>query len=243
MSNPALSFHTYRRALVGIGLGAGLFVLALPGMAAPSEGTAGQTVTGRSLHRPDGSSHASTHVAAAPTHSKPAWQDLSPTQQQALRPLASHWDRLTEERKRKWLVISKNYATLSSGEQIKLHQRMNEWAMLSQQQRKQARQNFTEIKKLSPEQKASEWEAYQALSPAEKRKLATQAPVKPAGVATGKPGTAQPKLTSVPRRVTAPGPRMAEIGLPVQPAHSLLPQQESQRKDIERSPYEDDPAE
>ena len=225
------------RRLTVIGLGACLLALALPGMTAPSEGTAGQTVTGRSLsHRAD------THVAAT-SYSKPAWQDLSPAQQQALRPLASHWDRLSEERKRKWLVISKNYASLPPGEQVKLHRRMNEWATLSQQQRNQARQNYTEIKKLTPEQKATEWEAYQALSPEEKRKLATQAPAKPAGLAAGKPGTAQPKLTSVPRRATAPGARMAEIGMPVQPSHALQVQQEPQRKDIERSPYEDDPAE
>ena len=242
MPTPAL-FRTSYRVLIVMGMGAWLLASTLPSAAAPSEGTAGQTVTGRSLDRPDSSSRASTLMAAAPTYSKPAWQDLSPGQQQALRPLATHWDRLSEERKRKWLVISKNYASLPPGEQIKLHRRMNEWATLSQQQRKQARQNFTEIKKLPPEQKAAEWEAYQALSPEEKRKLATQAPARPAGLATGKPGTAQPKLTSVPRRATATGARMAEIGLPVQPAHSLLPQQEPQRKDIERSPYEDDTAE
>ncbi len=238
----ALPSSTCRRALIGIGLGSCLFALALPGAAAPSEGTAGQTVTGRSLHRADSSSRASTLVAAAPSYSKPAWQDLSPAQQQALRPLASHWDRLSEGRKRKWLVISKNYASLPPGEQLKLHQRMSEWTTLSQQQRNQARQNFTEIKKLAPEQKASEWEAYQALSPEEKRKLATQAPAK-AGLAVGKPGTAQPKLTAVPRRTTVPGARMAEIGIPVQTPHALQPQQELPRKDIERSPYEDDPAE
>jgi hypothetical protein len=229
----------------GLALAALLLGLVFPAQAAPSEGTAGQTVTGRSLHRLDSSSRAaspSVMVAAAPTLSHPTWKELSPAQQQSLSPLAAHWDRLTEERKRKWLVISKNYPSLPPAEQLKLHRRMSDWVALSKQQRTQARQNFSEIKKLPAEQKAAEWEAYQALSPEEKRKLATQAPAKPTGLATGKPG-ASPKLISTPRRATAAGSaRMAEIVSPIQP-HTLLPRQEPQRKDIERSPYDDEPAE
>lgn len=205
-------------------------------LAAPAEGTAGQTVTGRSLGRLDSGPRPGTLVAAAPTHSKPAWKDLSPAEQQALRPLASHWGRLTEERKRKWLVISKNYPSLSPAEQVKLHRRMSEWITLSQQQRNQARQNFSEIKKLSPEQKAAEWEAYQALSPEERRKLATQAPAKPA-LAVGKPG-ASPKLTSAPRRNPSPGARMAEINPPVQPP-PLSNRQDSPSQEPERSLYDE----
>jgi len=155
-----------------------LLALWLPAQAAPAEGTAGQTVTGRSLNRHDGTARSAstgTVVAAAPIQSKPAWKDLTPAQRQALQPLAPHWDRLSEQHKLKWLALSKNYPTLSPEEQVKLHLHMSKWATLSQQQRTQARQNFKEIKRLTPEQKASQWEAYQALSPEEKRKLAKQA--------------------------------------------------------------------
>lgn len=110
-----------------------LLVLYLPVQAAPSEGTAGQTVTGRSLQRHDStarSAGAGTVVAAAPTQSKPTWKDLSPAQRQALQPLAPHWDHLTERHKLKWLALSKNYPTLSSDEQVKLHLRMSEWLSL-----------------------------------------------------------------------------------------------------------------
>ncbi len=221
-----------------------LLVLCLPVQAAPSEGTAGQTVTGRSLQRHDSTVRGAgvgTIVAATPTQSKPAWKDLRPAQRQALQPLAPHWDQLTERHKLKWLALSKNYPTLSSEEQVKLHLRMSNWATLSQQQRTQARQNFKEIKGLSPERKASEWEAYQALSPEEKRKLAQQARPQAAGVTTTiKPVTA-PKLTQIPRRAVLPRPHLAEASFPVQ-QHTLLPRVET-RSEVERSPYEDEPAE
>ncbi|MBX9872600.1 MAG: DUF3106 domain-containing protein [Burkholderiaceae bacterium] len=217
-----------------------LLTVALPAWAAPSEGTAGQTVTSRSVQRYDSTRQAGTWVAAAPT-TRPTWRELNPAQQQALSPLSTHWDRLSEERKRKWLVISKNFSSLSPAEQVKLHRRMSEWVTLSQQQRIQARQNFSEIQKLSPEQKASEWEAYQALSADEKRKLATQAPPKPAGLAAGKPG-AQPKLTSVPRRASPARARLADIGT-TPPYRSLEAQEERQHKDNEHSRNADEPAE
>lgn len=215
--------------------------LALPVRAAPSEGTAGQTVTTRSVQRYDSTRQGATWVAATPT-SRPTWRELSAAQQQALHPLAAHWDRLSEERKRKWLVISKDFSSRSSAEQVKLHRRMSEWVTLSQQQRMQARQNFTEIKKLSPEQKTAEWEAYQSLSAEEKRKLATQAPPRPTGLATGKPG-AQPKLTSVPSRAAPARARLADVGGRTVPQRALPVQAEQQPRDIERSRDHDEPAE
>ncbi len=215
-----------------------LLALCLPVQAAPSEGTAGQTVTGRSIDNRARSTD--TIVAAAPIQVKPYWKDLSPAQRQALQPLAPHWDRLNEQHKLKWLALSKNYPSLGSEEQAKLHLRMSKWATLSQQQRTQARQNFNEINKLSPEQKTSQWEAYQALSAEEKRKLAKQARPQAAGVTTLRPSTT-PKLSQVPRRASATRPNMAEVTLPVQ-QHTLLPRSETAPDTTERSPYEDEPA-
>ena len=64
---------------------------------------------------------------------------------------------------------------MSGAEQDKLHSRMSEWAALSPQQRTQARLNFGETKRLSPDDKKAKWEAYQALPAEEKRKLAASA--------------------------------------------------------------------
>lgn len=245
MDKPACAQPRLCRLPAVVALPALLFSMCLSVAAAPSEGTAGQTVTGRTLQRPD----SSLRIAGAgnavntpkPVHAKPAWKDLTPAQQQALQPLAPHWSWLSEERKRKWLVISKNYASLSAEEQAKMHRRMSKWATLSQQQRAQARQNFKEIKNLTPEQKAAQWEAYQALSPEEKRRLAAQAPSKPAGLTMVRPATT-PKLSQVPRRALHPSARLAEVVSPLQQL-TVLERQESPRSEPERSPYEDEPAE
>lgn len=237
--NLTASIRTCRCRSATAVLPALLLALCLPVAAAPSEGTAGQTVTGRSLQRPDNTMR---QGHAGPTQARPAWKDLTAAQKQALRPLAPHWDRLGEERKLKWLVISKSYPTLSPDEQAKLHRRMSKWVTLSQHQRTQARQNFKEIKTLTPEQKAVQWEAYQALSPDERRKLADQARARPAGVATVKPATKPRLIQARARKGATAGSRMAEAMPPIQ-QHTLLPRPESEPVEAERSPYEDEPAE
>lgn len=152
---------------------------------------------------PAGGKPAPAGISAAPSATavsspaKPSWKELSPAQQQALQPLAAQWETLNADRKRKWLAVSKNYASLSPAEQLTLHSRMREWALLSPQQRNQARLNFTETKKIAPEDKAARWQAYQSLSIEEKRRLAAKVPSKPVGVAAVKP--VQPeKLTHIP---------------------------------------------
>jgi len=164
-------------------------------------------------------------AAAAQSRSQPTWQKLTPAQQQALRPLAGNWHELPEERKRKWLEISRNYHALPPAEQAMMHSRMSEWVSLSQQQRTQARLNFVETKKLSPQEKAVQWQAYQELSPEEKKKLAAKAPAQPiTGAAIVKPVLASDKLTKVPVTRHTPKPENPSAKpIPLQ-ANTLLPQ-------------------
>ena len=169
--------------------------------------------------------------AAAPkangkSPTKPLWGELTPAQQQALAPLVATWDTVSEAQKRKWLALSQNYPKMSGAEQAKLQSRMTEWAALSPQQRTQARLNFGETQQLSPDDKRAKWEAYQALSPEEKRKLAAGAAKPPATAAAVKP-VAPAKLATVPkaaaRKQEAKTPRIAAA--PNQVDHNtLLPQ-------------------
>ena len=84
-----------------------------------------------------------------------------------------------------------------------MHSRMNEWAVMSPQDRATARLNFAKTKELSkqltPDEKKAKWETYQALSLEEKAKLAANGSPKPAGAATAvKPVPAQ-KLAVAPK--------------------------------------------
>ncbi|MBK7503085.1 MAG: DUF3106 domain-containing protein [Polaromonas sp.] len=97
---------------------------------------------------------------------------LTESQKSALAPLESVWANISPVKKQKWLDISVGYHLLSPEGQSTLHFRMKEWASLTKKQREQARQNFAQAKKLSPDDKQIKWQAYQALSPEEKLKLA-----------------------------------------------------------------------
>jgi hypothetical protein len=137
--------------------------------------------------------------SARSAESRPAWAELNVEQQQALRPLAPTWSTLGESHKRKWIALVANYRKLSPAEQAKLTSRMTEWAALSPQQRAQARLNFGEAKTVPADERKAKWEAYQALSPEEKRKLAAGAPAKTPPTAAGVRPVPPQKLATVPR--------------------------------------------
>ena len=174
------------RCGLGIALLGGATVLAMHG-----------NVQGQSMPAARSDAVASQAKPAVPaTPSRPAWRELTAEQQQALHPLAPVWDELSEQHKRKWLALSRNHAKLSPAEQAVQHSRMTEWATIGQRERAQARFNFAAIKQVPADERKAKWEAYQALSPEEKRQLAERAPARPAGVA--------PTISPVPARKLAP---------------------------------------
>ncbi|MDB5746763.1 MAG: hypothetical protein JWP72_1611 [Massilia sp.] len=103
---------------------------------------------------------------------KPLWKDLSSAQQLALQPLKDEWDVMEGTRKRKWLEMSRRFASMSPAEQERVHERMRQWVRLTPEQRTLARENFTRTRKLAPGEKAANWESYKQLSPDQKRRLA-----------------------------------------------------------------------
>jgi Protein of unknown function (DUF3106) len=139
--------------------------------------------------------------------SKPEWKELSPGQQDALKPLGANWATLSSGQKQKWLELSKNFAALPATEQATLHTRMSSWATLSPQQRAQARLNFAEHQALTDglttEQRKAQWQAYQLLSPEEKKKLAASSQKPSIGTATATRPTEVLKSSPPPQFGTA----------------------------------------
>jgi hypothetical protein len=137
---------------------------------------------------------------------KPDWRDLSASQRAALAPLAAQWPGITEGQKRKWLALSQNFSALTPTEQAVMHTRMMEWVSLSAQQRSQARLNFAVAREVPVDQRLAHWEAYQALSPEQKQKLAASSTAKPMGAAPAVKPVAPSKLTVTPAATaSAPG--------------------------------------
>lgn len=180
-----------RPCLSNIAIWAGAWLLT--GIALPSVSAQAQ------IAKPPAAVSASgTGKVNNPVPSKPLWVELTPLQQAALKPLETHWENLGDSQKRRWLALSRNYSRMSAEDQRTLHGRMTEWATLSGRERIQARLNFAEVKQLSPDERKAKWEAYQALSEEDRRKLAEKAPVRPKSAAVPiRPVPAQ-KLVQVP---------------------------------------------
>lgn len=167
------------------------------------------------------------------------WSGLTPAQRQALAPLAATWNTLSSPQQRKWLEVSRNYPALALPDQVKMHGRMAEWVGLSARERAAARLNFaatTEFaKELSPEEKKAKWQAYQALSPDERKKLAEQGSRPRVGAApAARPVSAQ-KLATLP---TTPGKGAALPATPVMPAMPATPASPAEAASTAAAPAE-----
>lgn len=129
---------------------------------------------------------AAAKPALAPKPSAgPAWSELKPAEQAALKPLQSEWASIDDLGKRKWIRIAERYPAMSAADQARLQARMTEWAKLSPQERGKVRLQFLEAKKLPATDRQADWQAYQALSPDERKALAARRATAPR--ATAKP--------------------------------------------------------
>jgi hypothetical protein len=111
--------------------------------------------------------------ATVPKHSG-NWDDLSVVQQKILAPLEEDWSYLSKERRQKWIQVANLYPKMKRVDQERLQSRMNEWSKLSQKDRRIARDNYLSSLRFPAEEKASAWQAYQQLSPEDKKKLAAK---------------------------------------------------------------------
>ena len=124
--------------------------------------------------QPPAQTKAPSPVRQAPL-AKPLWAELAPEQQLSLAPLASDWDKLDGARKKKWIELTKRYASLTPEQQARMQERMRDWAKLTPDQRRVARESYSRTKMLEPEQKTAQWQEYQQLSDEQKKKLADEA--------------------------------------------------------------------
>ncbi len=115
---------------------------------------------------------ASTGKPLSQQLNKPLWAELSLAQRQVLTPLGNEWHKLDAVRKKKWLEIANKYPKMQPEEQQRIQARMRDWAALTPEQRRIARDSYARAKKLDADQKSAKWQQYQNLSDEEKNKLA-----------------------------------------------------------------------
>ncbi len=155
---------------------------------------------------------------------KPLWSELTKPQQQVLQPLATDWDKMEAVKKLKWVEIANRFKTMKPDEQQRVHERMRNWAVeLTPEQRRVARENYATTKKIDPGQKSAQWEQYQQLPEAEKKRLAAEAALKKKQVAN-LPSSAQSNLPKVaPIKKNVAPPAQAPAAVPAQVPGAAAP--------------------
>ncbi|CAD5374719.1 conserved exported hypothetical protein [Rubrivivax sp. A210] len=152
-----------------------------------------------------------TVAMAADPAGGPAWTALTPAQKQVLAPLQQDWAGIDAQRKSKWLEVAARFPSMPAAERERVQQRMSEWARMSPNQRAQARLQFQEAQQIPAYERQAKWEAYQALSPDERKSLAAR--TKPAVSA---PTTQPAALVTNSKRNVAPMATGAQVK-PVSP--------------------------
>jgi hypothetical protein len=113
--------------------------------------------------------------ATASAEAGPRWSELTPAQRTALKPLERDWATIDAERKQKWIEVAGRMPGMPPPERERVQARMTEWARLSPQERGKARLAYQQAKQVAPQDRQQRWEAYQTLSPEQKRQLQARA--------------------------------------------------------------------
>jgi Protein of unknown function (DUF3106) len=114
-------------------------------------------------------------AAQAQQVSDAEWVKLTSAQRSVLAPLQDNWGSFGAEQRRRWLEFAARYPRMSEDEQRRVQDRMADWSQTTPQQRGRARAQFQAARGLDPNERQSRWEAYQALPPEQRQKLAEQA--------------------------------------------------------------------
>ena len=139
-------------------------------------------------------------VGAAPAAPNAAWAALDVAQRQALAPLQRDWASLNGQQRAKWLEVASRFSQMKAEDRTRLQARMADWAHMTPLERSRARLQFQEARSLPATDRQSKWEAYQALTEAERQVLAQRA--KPAA---GKAASDPTGTTPAPLAISTSG--------------------------------------
>ena len=81
------------------------------------------------------------------------WVELTPLQQEALKPLATQWNGLPTKLQKNLLNTTKHYPKLTLDQKQRFQSRLENWSKLTPEQRERARNRYKVISKLPPEKK------------------------------------------------------------------------------------------
>jgi hypothetical protein len=95
---------------------------------------------------------------------RPTWSELTPAQQRILAPLEPEWEQLDTTRRNKWVSIADRYPMMKPAQQERLQTRMQEWAKLTPEERRAARERYRSLRQQPPQKREEvkrRWEEYE----------------------------------------------------------------------------------
>ena len=143
---------------------------------------------------------------------QPLWNELSPSQRETLAPLAANWNGLPLAKKRSWLSLTEKMPSMMPEDRAKAQTRIREWASLTPDQRRMARNNYRLAKSLDRDERLATWESYNQMTPEQQSVLrangwTSNTAAKHAGASTGLAKEAARPITAVPAAKVATRPR------------------------------------
>ena len=104
----------------------------------------------------------------------PLWSSLSGEERRVLAPFEKQWNSWSVEEKKAWVLVARTrYPGMSEAERLAWHQRIEQWAALTPEQRRNARLNYRLIRRLPATQQAEEVRRFQSLTPEQRQVLET----------------------------------------------------------------------
>lgn len=153
---------------------------------------------------------------------QPLWSELTPGQQQILAPIEPQWNSLPLEKKRTWIKVADRIPRMNEAQRARAMERIREWAQLTPEQRRLARNNYRLAKQLPKDDRVASWEQYQQMTPEQRSVLrfsgwTSNTAARHAGAPTGLakqaarplPGVVPPALAGqvgLPKPSTPPAP-------------------------------------
>lgn len=95
---------------------------------------------------------------------QPLWTELTPEQQRALQPFAGEWNTWPATEKRSWVALSDRLPGMDPAKREKMERRIAEWARLTPEERRLARDAYRLAKERPSDTRVNEWERYRSMT-------------------------------------------------------------------------------
>lgn len=127
-------------------------------------------------------------LSAAPAWAAPAWDQLTPAQQEVLRGLESDWTNLPEERRELLARGAERWAAMTPAEQEQAQSRLARWKDLDPERRERVLRMREQFRSMTPEQREqlrSRYQQFRSLPTEERARIRSrfqELRVRPGGI-------------------------------------------------------------